>query len=334
MTSKPNSGVKRRCLFVVLLIFSSAWLTGNAHAADRTQPVHIGVLTASWGPTPQVVGLRDGLLQLGYREHEDFEFGVRFTQGRVSALPVAARQLVQYGVDLIIADSDESALAAQQATYRIPIVFTSVADPMGLGLIESFARPGGNITGVSDLELELAPKRLEVFQNLVPRLKRVLFPYDVTNVLGQVAAQSYRKATQRLGIELIERPVRSQEETRRILAQIHQGELDGILGPPGPALNINGLILEFATQQAIPTMFGVPFQEGKRSALASYGPDIYETGRQTARLVDKVLKGANPANIPVEVNSKIKFVINLRVAKALGITIPPEILYQADRILR
>ena len=327
--------MKRLPLWLVaLLLVSTGLLTSDTSVAHRIRPVHIGVLTASWGPTPQVVGLRDGLLKLGYGEHEDFELGVRFTQGQVAALPAAARQLVQYGVDLIVADSDESAMAAQQATTQIPIVFASVADPVGLGLIQSFARPGGNITGVSDLELELAPKRLQVFQNLVPGLRRVLFPYDATHVHGRAAAQSYREAAHRLDIELIERPVRTQEEARAVLAQVRQGEVDGILGPPGPALNINGFILEFAMQQAIPTMFGVTFQEGERGALASYGPDIYETGLQAARLVDKILKGTNPADLPVEVNSKIEFVINLRVAKALGITIPPEILYQADRVLR
>lgn len=334
MTSKKDTGVRRRSLVVVLLMLSSAWLTSGASVADRTRPVRIGILTASWGPTGQVVGLRDGLLKLGYREHEDFELGVRFTQGQVAALPAAARQLVQYEVDLIVADSDESAMAAQQATTRLPIVFTSVADPMGLGLIESFARPGGNITGVTDLELQLAPKRLQVFQNLVPGLRRVLFPYEATNVSAQAAAKSYREAAQRLGIELIERPVRTQEEARAVLAQVRKGEVDGILGPPGPALNINGFILEFAAQRAIPTMFGVTFQAGEHDGLASYGPDIYKTGLQTARLVDKVIKGANPAEIPVEVNSDIEFMINLRVAQAIGLSIPPEVLYQADRILR
>jgi putative ABC transport system substrate-binding protein len=334
LTRETAPGVRQRRLIVVLLMLSSVWLSIGPSASERARPAQIGVLTASWGPTGQVVGLRDGLLKLGYREHKDFELGVRFTQGQVAALPAAARQLVQYGIDLIIADSDESALAAQQATSQIPIVFTSVADPVGLGLIESFARPGGNITGVSDLELQLAPKRLEVFQNLIPGLRRVLFPYDATNVHGQAAAKSYRQAAQRLGIELIERPMRTQQEARRVLAQVRQGEVDGILGPPGPALNVNGLILEFAAQQAIPTMFGVTFREAEHAGLASYGPDIYETGRQTARLVDKVLKGDNPADIPVEVNSKIEFVINLRVAQALGIHIPPEVLYQADRLLR
>jgi ABC-type uncharacterized transport system substrate-binding protein len=126
---------------------------------------------------------------LGYREDVQFVMGVRFTQGDLAALPAAARELVQAGVDVLIADSDNAAKAAQMATTRIPIVFMYVADPMGLGLIGSFARPGGNITGVTNLELELGPKRLEVFQEIVPGLKRVLFPYAAHHTSAAAAAQ-------------------------------------------------------------------------------------------------------------------------------------------------
>jgi putative ABC transport system substrate-binding protein len=314
----------------VLLV--SGGLLGGGRAAQRDRPVRIGALTTSWGPTPMIVGLRDGLLKLGYREHEDFELGVRFTQGEVAALPAAARQLVQHGVDLIIADDDESARAAQQATSRIPIVFISVADPVGLGLVESFARPGGNITGVTDLELQLGPKRLQVFQSLIPDMKRVLVTYDATDVYGAKAVKSYRQAAQSLGIELVERGVRTQEEARAVLSQVRKDEVDGILGLPGPTLNINGYIMEFAAP-AIPTMFSTLFFV-ERGGLAAYGQDFFESGRQAARLADRILKGAKPAELPVEMNAKIEFSINLKVAKALGLVIPPEVLYQADRLIR
>jgi putative ABC transport system substrate-binding protein len=314
---------------IALLLASTGLCTSGVSVAERARPFLIGVLTASWGPTPQVVGLRNGLIALGYREGEDFELGVRFTQGEVAALPAAVRQLLQHEVDLIIADNDESARAAQQATVRIPIVFVSVADPVGQGLIKSFARPGGNITGVTDLELQLGPKRLEIFQELIPGLRRVLFCYDATVVYGAEAARSYRQAAQRLGIELVERPVRTKDEARAVLAQVRKDEVDGILGVPGPALNINGFILE----RAIPNMFMTTFWP-ERGALASYGPNHYETGRQAARLVDKILKGTDPAEIPVEMNAKIEFTINLKVANDLGLTIAPEVMYQADRIVR
>ena len=146
------------------------------------------------GPTPQVVGLRDGLLELGYRENEDFVIGVRFTQGDLTALPAAARQLVQDGVDIIFADHDEGAKAAQQATTQIPIVGVAVGDPLGRGLIQSFARPGGNITGVADLHLELGPKRLEVFREILPGLRSVLFLYHATEAYATAEAREGRAA--------------------------------------------------------------------------------------------------------------------------------------------
>jgi putative ABC transport system substrate-binding protein len=280
-----------------------------------------------------MVGLRDGLLELGYRENEQFVLGIRFTQGDLTALPAAARELVQYGVDLIFASEESPAKAAQLATTRIPIVFSVVGDPVGLGLIQSFARPGGNITGVTDLRFELSPKRLEVFREIVPSLKRVLFLYDAADADAVARAKVYREAAHRLGIELIERPVRTEEEARATLAQISKGEVDGIVEPPQASLNIPGFILEAASQRALPTMFDAAFWV-ERGGLASYGPDFYASGRQAARLVDKILKGANPAEIPVEVNPKVEFAINLKVAKALGLTIAPEVLYRADRIIR
>ncbi len=144
----------------------------------------------------------------------------------------------------------------------------------------------------------------------------------------------YREAAHRLGIVLVEQAVRTEEEAQATLAQVRKGEVDGILPPPHVSLNIPGFILEAATNRAIPTMFDAAFWVERGGGLASYGPDYYESGRQAARLVDKILKGTKPAEIPVEVNPKIEFAINLKVAKALGLTIAPEVLYRADRIIR
>jgi putative ABC transport system substrate-binding protein len=220
------------------------------------------------------------------------------------------------------------------ATTRIPIVFSYVADPVGLGLIQSFARPGGNITGVTDLQFELSPKRLELFREIVPGLKRVLLPYDAADAYAVAGARVYRDAAHRLGIVLVEKAVRTAEEVQATLAQISKGEVDGILMVPfSVSLNIPGFVLEATSQRALPTMFPTVFWV-ESGGLASYGSDLHETGRQAARLVDKILKGTKPAEIPVEVNTKIEFAINLKVAKALGLTIAPEVLYRADRIIR
>ena len=310
-----------------------ALLAASASAAERTRPFQIGVLTASWGPTPHVIGLRDGLLALGYREPEQFVIGVRFTQGDVAAMPAAARELTQLGADLLFTVDGHGTKAAQMATSRIPIVFAGGVDPLGTGLIQSFARPGGNITGVTDLSLELGPKRLQVFREILPGLKRVLVPYDAADTQAVMEVRRYRDAARRLGIGLAERAVRTEAEARTALTQVQQGEVDGILGPKTLSLNIPGFILEATGQQKLPSMYDAAFW-AEHGGLASYGVDLYETGWQAARLVDKILKGANPGEIPVEVNPKIEFVINLKTAKALGLTIAPEVLYQANRLIR
>jgi putative ABC transport system substrate-binding protein len=318
---------------LVALLVGSELLLRAVGAADRAQPFLIGALTDSWGPTPGMVGLRDGLLALGYHEEEQFVIGVRFTQGDVDALPAAARELVDHGVDLIFTMNENTAKAAQRATSRIPIVFASGGDPMGAGLIQSFAQPGGNVTGVTDLAVELGPKRLQVFQELIPGLKRVLFLYDAEDAASVREAQGYRDAAGRLGMPLVERAVRTQEEARATLAYIQRSEVDGLLMPRSLALNIPGLLVEAGAQRAIPVMCDGAFWV-ERGCLASYGPDFYDSGRQTARLVDKILKGTKPAQIPVEVNAKIEFVINLKTAKTLGLPIAPEVLFQANRLIR
>ncbi len=184
-------------IVLVVLLVSSGLPTWSASAEERARPIRIGALTASWGPTPQLVALRDGLVELGYRENEQFVIGVRFTQGDLAALPTTARELVQYGVDLIFAHREHAAKAAQMATSRIPIVFVGVNDPVGLGLVQSFARPGGNITGVTDLGLALGPKRLEVFREIIPGLKRVLYPYDPTDAYSVTGVRVYRDPARR-----------------------------------------------------------------------------------------------------------------------------------------
>jgi putative tryptophan/tyrosine transport system substrate-binding protein len=317
-----------------MFLVSNGLLSAGGGAAERTPPIRIGVLTESWGPTPTTVGLRDGLLALGYREDEQFVLGVRFTQGDLAALPAAARELVQLGVDLIFVSASVGvAQAAQMATDRIPIVFAAVGDPLGSGLVQSFARPGGNITGVTNLSLDLSPKRLELFRQTVPTLKRVLYPYNPADSYAMAQVGVYRDAARRLGIELVEQTLHSEEKAQASLAQVRKGHVDGILAPDSISFNIPGFVLEATSLQAIPTMFPAAFWV-ERGGLVSYGPDLYAMGRQSARLVDKILKGMDPAEIPVEVNPTIEFTINLKVAKTLGMAIAPEILYQADRLVR
>jgi putative ABC transport system substrate-binding protein len=320
-------------LILLMLVVLKPLLISDAGAAERTKPVRIGVLTESWGPTPGVVGLSDGLKKLGYRENQDFVIGVRFTQGDIAALPQAARELVDQRVDILFTANPAPAKAAQMATSRIPIVFYGAGDPIGQGLIKSFAHPGGNVTGVTDLDLELDSKRLEIFKEMIPGLTRVLFPYDKTEAFAVAQAKVYRESAQRLKITLIEKPVSSQKEAQAIFAGIKKNDVHGIVLPRSLAFNIPGLALEAISRQRIPTMFFGPWYV-EQGGLASYGPDFYQSGRQAARLVDKILKGTNPREIPVEVNNTIEFVVNLKVAAATGLKLAPEVLYRATRVIR
>ena len=323
----------RGFLLVLGTVLTIAGPMARATEAQVPRLVKIGALTESWGPTPAIVGLRDGLQELGYRENQDFVIGVRFVQGNVAELPAAARALVRHGVDLIVTTSgDTAANAAKMATTKIPIVFLGGSDPVGAGLVKSFARPGGNITGIADLELELAPKRLEIFHELIPGLKRVLLVYDATSAVAISRLKVHRDAAHRLGLTLVERPVRTEDEARSVISAIRKSEVDGIFSPRLLSLNIPGLILDIAPKRAIPTMFDDVFFV-ERAGLASYSANNYELGRQGARLVDKILKGARPGDVPVEQPTKFELAINLKVAKALGITIPQSMLVRANRVI-
>jgi putative ABC transport system substrate-binding protein len=321
---------QRGCVGMVVLV---GLLAGATFAVEHGLPVRIGVLTASWGPTPGVVGLIEGLVALGYRENEDFVIGVRFTRGDTSVLPTVAKELVRDGVDILFCTGESEAKAAQQATTTHPIVFAGVGDPVGQGLIASYARPGGNMTGVTDLNQEVSAKRLQLFTELLPGLKRVLFPYHAHNTYQAATARQYRDAAQRLGLELVEWKLRTVAEARDALARVRKEDIDGMVAPRNVDLNIPGFVLDATTRHGIPSMFGAAFYL-KDGGLASYGPSWFASGRQAARLVDKIITGANPGEIPVEVDNYFELVINLKVAQTLGLTIAPEVLYQADRIMR
>jgi putative ABC transport system substrate-binding protein len=327
MTSLP----RRR--FVTGLLVAGAAVMGRDILARSTRPIKIGALSESWGPTPAIVGLRDGLQEIGYRENEDFVIGVRFTQGNPAELDAAARDLVRHAVDIIVAaEGGNTARAAQAATRRIPIVFMGSPDPVGLGLVQSLARPGGNITGAADIDVDLAPKRMEIFHELIPELKRLLLPYDARGAHVVAQVELYRAAARHRGLVLVEQPVRTEEEARTVIGGTRRGEVDGILAPRSVSLNIPGFILDAGLKRRLPTMFHqhVFVEHG---GLAAYSAAGYELGRQAARLVDRILKGTRPADLPVEQPTKFELAINLKTAQALGLTVPPAVLLRADRVI-
>ena len=310
-----------------------ALLVALAGSALPAEIAKIGALTESWGPTPGIAGLRDGLTALGYREGEQFVLGVRFTRGDVKALPDAMRDLLRSGSTIIFANGPNAAKAAQAATTTLPIVFAvDMPDPVQFGLVRSFSHPGGNLTGIADLSQELGPKRLELLKEMLPGLKRVIFPYDPNDAFAVEALRTSRDAARRLEITLIERPVRTEDEARKIFATLRKKDADAIIVPGTLSLNIPGFILDMTSQHGLPSMFSGAFWV-ERGALVSYGADFYESGRLAARQVDKIIKGEKPASIAVESNPRIELVINLKVAKALGLSLAPTLLQRATRVI-
>lgn len=330
-----NRGLFASVLGSALLVLLSGGETGfQANSVMAAEPVKIGALTEAWGPNPQMVGLRDGLREMGFREDTDFVIGVRFTQGNVDALAAAARELVDQGVDILFTGGGMAAQAAQAATTRIPIVFAGASDdPVERGLVQSIARPGGNITGVVDLGNELAGKRLEIFRQLVPGLKRVLVPYAANSSWGTAEARAYRDAAQKHGIALVEKPLKDQPEARSIFAAVRKGEVQGFLVSHSLTWNVPGFAIETGARLGIPVMFPASIYV-EQGGFASYGPDYYASGRQAARLVGKIIKGTKPSEIPVEANPRIELTINLKVARRLGLKIAPEVLTRADRVFQ
>lgn len=303
---------------------------GVAVWAQAPRVFRIGILTDAMVPWHSATeGFRDGLVRFGYVEGKNVTFEVRVARGDLSRLPELAADLVQGKPDLIFCVSD----ACRREVTGIPIVFTQVGDPVRLGLVESVARPGRNATGVANLRADLTAKRLELFKETAPSLRRVLVTYDPRKTEEREAVSFARSAASHLGLTLLERPITMPQEIEPGLAELREGGQDGILiVQAGTNLNIPGRSLEVATSNRLPTMYPASFWS-KFGALVAYGPDQYDQGRQAARLAHRILMGTAPADLPVELPDRIEFVINLKTAKRLGLTVPQPMLHRADRVI-
>jgi putative ABC transport system substrate-binding protein len=321
-------------LLVVAVTLAALVMPPSLHARP-SKPVRIGILTTAWSAWhSNTEGFRDGLKERGYVEGQHVTFETRAAQGDPTRLPALAAELVTLSPDLLYCVAAPGAHACQKATSTIPVVFTQAGDPVQLGLVRSLARPGANITGVGSLRAELTAKRLELFKELVPALRRILVTYDAREPEERAALQSARSAAASLGVTLVERSITAASEIEPGLAALAPGGRDGILiVQSGLNLNIPGRSLEVATTNKIPTMYPASFWSNF-GAFASYGPDQYLQGRQAARLADRILSGTPPAELPVELPDRIEFIVNLKTAKLLGLEAPRSILLRADRIIQ
>jgi len=306
----------------------------EAGAQQSRNQYRIGTLTAAWAPNhPAVEGLRAGLAGLGMNEGRAVVFEHRYVEGRLEELSVAAASLVASRIDVLFTVSENATQAAAKATSRLPIVFANVGDPVASGLVRELAHPGGNVTGVSNLATELAPKRLEMLKVLAPELRRVWAIYEAQAGSAVLeAARRIKDAAPALDVELFDRPVRTPAEVAAALAAVRPG--DGLLPieSGGTTLDVPAQMLEVAARAKALTMFSSAFWL-EHGGLAAYGTDHRAVGFQAARLVAKILAGSRPQDVPVEGANRVELVINLKVARAIGITIPRPALLRADRVI-
>ena len=329
---RRRSGRRGAVLALLLVLLSASPPCASSAVAQLRRPVRIGGVSESWGPTPQLVGLRDGLVELGYREPDDFVLGVRFTQGDFRGLPAVTREFIQQGVDVLVLGSTSALNAATAIAPKTPVIFVASVDPVTLGAVRSYARPGANLTGVTNEDVELSPKRLELLRSLVPGLKRVLFAYDAGNTASALEVKAYREAGRTLGIELVERSLRTQADAQRTFARLRKADAQAILAPFAVTLNIPSFLIEAAARLQLPTMFHDRFYV-EHGGLASYGVNLYESGRQAARLLDKVIRGVQPGDIPIEANNRVEFVVSASVARAINLSISRDLIPRIDRVL-
>ena len=323
-------GAPHRFWVAVAILF---WLPAPAAEAQQApRPFRIGVLNAAWAAShPTVEGLKAGLKELGVEDGRDVTFDIRFTEGKLDAMPTAAAALVQAGVDLIFTSQEAATQAARDATKSVPIVFTLVGDPVAAGIVEKLAQPGGNVTGVSSLQTELVAKRLEVLKTLAPAARRVWLIYDGVDLSTVPMVKKALDAAQRMKLEVMPKGVLDANELRQVLREVRRD--DGMLAPEGSNPDLIIAIIEQSLALRVPAVFGTALWVGY-GGLMSYGPDYYAQGVQAAALVAKIRRGARPQDLPVEGAEKIDLAVNLKTADVLGLTVPRKILLRADAFRR
>jgi putative ABC transport system substrate-binding protein len=322
---------------LVLLAFVILAVPLVSEAQQATKVYRIGRLSG-WSPSPDpnVEAFRQHLRDLGYVEGHNLVLELRYAEGRAERLPDLAAELVQLQVEVIVAEGVAAIRAAQQATRTIPIVMSATSDPVGQGFVASLAQPRGNITGLSFLSAELPGKRLELLKEAVPQSTRIAALVNPAHPYYESLMHNLTVAARALELQLHVVEVRQAEELATAFAAMTRAGADAVIVLEDAVLlnsQLGRVVADLAAQSRLPVMYG-----WKAWVIAgcfmSYGPDQFDVIRRTATYVDKILKGAKPADLPVEQATKFELVINLKTAEALGITIPPTLLFQADEVIR
>src|SRR6266498_4301816 len=328
---KSMKKVTSRLFILAALLFAPVYL---AHAQKETTR-RIGVLyLGAPHSNPNFDVFVQGLRELGYIDGKNIIIEYRFAEGKEDRLPELAKELVQLKVDAIFTAGTPSIFALKEATKTIPIVFFSTSDPIGTGVVASLAHPGGNITGISVLASDLWPKRLELLKEIFPKLSRVAMVWNKGNAGMALEAKATQEVAGPLGVALQDRGVKDPNELDTVFALMIKDRPDGFLALMDPVLTSHQKrILDFLVQNRLPAIFE---SRGwvEAGGLISYGANYLDAHRRAASQMDKILKGTKPADIPVEQPTKFELVINLKTAKQIGLTIPPNVLARADKVIR
>jgi putative ABC transport system substrate-binding protein len=326
----------KRMMTVLTLCAMLFALCSHAAAQQPAKIPRIGVLagSSSAGESPRVEAFRQGIRDLGYVEDKNIAIEYRYANARFDKLPALADELIRLKVDVLVVSTTPAVQAAKNATKTIPIIFFGVFDPVAAGLVDSLARPGGNITGFTNIATTLAGKRLELLKETVPKLSRIAVLYDPKSPGSVAQWNESQQQARELGLQLHSMEVSSADKYEGAFKQAVKAR-SGALAVTADALaNANRKqIADLATKARLPAIY--PWGEFVDSGgLMSYGPNFAAVGRDAARYVDKILKGTKPADLPVEQPTKFELVINSRTAKSLGLTIPPLVLMRAEKVVK
>jgi len=326
----------KRSRFVGLsVLVVAALIAPVASVAQTVGGIHrVGVIYLGGHHQVIVDGLRQGLRDLGLEEGKHVVFDLKeIKSGDWAAVGPAARDLERAHVELIYTVTTQVTIAAKKATTQVPIVFYVGVDPVAAGLVESFAKPGGRLSGVHSLSRDLTVKRMEILKEMVPKIHRVVTFYDDRETISKQNANLANKVAQQMGVQLVQRNVDSVEEMRAALQGLTSGGIQAYFHTPGGTATSQSLLtIDAARAKRLPTMFHDTSLVA-RGALAAYGHNYLEIGRLSAKHVQRILAGVQPRDLPVENYDKVGLALNLRTAREIGLTIPPSVRFRADQVI-
>jgi putative ABC transport system substrate-binding protein len=326
--------MKRREFITLLGVAVAVWpLAARAQQPDRMRRVAIliGIPEDDPQATPRIAAIQNGLQERGWTNN--IHFDVRLSAGDADRLRAYAAELLRLKPDLIFAGNTSALVAVHPATRTVPIVFAQVDDPVAHGFVDSLARPGGNTTGFANFEEAIAGKWLELIKELAPSVARVGFIYDPTNPAGARSLKTIKAAASSLGVEVSGAGVHEAAAIESAIAVIAEGRDGGLIVRGGSAtVAYRERIIALAAHHRLPALY--PYRYFAESGgLASYGIDTIDLYQRAASYIDRILRGEKPADLPVELPTKFEFVINLKAAKAIGLTVPPNLLARADEVI-